>query len=263
MDHREVRLLAWLRAAPAVIVHSEAARRRVAPALPDVALHVVPHFCFLTGAGQHTITQWRDAARDPARDRWMADMAFSGPAFVLVSLGFPTADKQLERVIAAIARLPPPARSVVALLVAGEPRPGDPDLMAVAARHGCADRVRVLGWLAEAEAERLLLVADLVLALRFPTRGESSGAVARALGLGCAVLVSDHGAHAELPDAAVIKLPPRRDPTEPVRALLAGLIADRSRIARTRAAAFAHANTVGDAAAAAARHARIARGEAA
>lgn len=260
MDHREVRLLSWLRAAPSVIVHSHAASRVLARALPDSTVHVVPHFCYLPGPSLGGIESWRDAARDPVRDRWMAGMNFAGPAFVIVALGFAQADKQLESVVRAIARLPEPARSQVAFLVAGEARAGEVDLAALAAHLGCADRVRVLGWVEEAEADRLLLVADLVMALRFPTGGESSGALARALGLGCAAVVSDHGAAAELSDETVIKLPARNDPVEALRALVETLLADRSRIVRTRRAAYAYAHTRGDPVPIAARHASIARG---
>ncbi len=262
MDHREIRLLSWLRAAPAVIVHSEAARALARASLPEAALHVVPHFSYLPGPSTMALAAWRDRARDPARARWMSDMAFSGPAFVIVSLGFPSADKQLAAVIDAIGGLPHAQRGQIAFIIAGEARADDPDLLQLAAARGCADRVQVLGWIDEEDADRLLLIADLVMALRFPTRGESSGAVARALGLGCATVVSDHGSYAELPDDAVVKVPARRDPSGYLRALFAALIEDRSRIVRTREAAHRHAQTRLDPAVTGAEHARIARGEA-
>ena len=246
MDHREVRLLSWLRAAPRVVVHSHAAARILDGALPGVPVTVVPHFCYLPGPGLATLEAWRDGVRDRVRARWFADLAFSSDPFVLVAFGFPAADKQLAAVLRGIARMPEALRGSVVLVVAGEVRPEDPDLLAQAAALGCADRVRVTGWLDEADTADLLLLADLVLALRFPSRGESSGAVARALGLGCAVAVSDHGAYAELPDEAVIKLPARPDPSERLRALFTDLSGDRSRIVRTRRAAFAYAHDAGD-----------------
>jgi SAM-dependent methyltransferase len=48
---------------------------------------------------------------------------------------------------------------------------------------------------------------DIVLNLRYPTVGETSGSLQRALGLGKAVLVSDVGAFAELPDDVCLKVP--------------------------------------------------------
>ncbi len=48
---------------------------------------------------------------------------------------------------------------------------------------------------------------DIVLNLRYPTVGETSGSLQRALGLGKAVIVSDVGAFAELPDDVCLKVP--------------------------------------------------------
>ena len=260
IDHREIRLLGWLRAAPAVIVHSQAARRTVQAALPGTPIHVVGHFCYLTGLSFEALGQWREAIR--RQMAWLETITFSGPPFVVVSLGFPTADKQFGSVMRAIARMPPPCRSRVALLIAGQVRVGDPDPMAQAIAHGCADRVRTLGWVEETDAARLLVAADIVLALRFPARGESSGAVARALGLGCATVVLDHGAYADLPEYAVIKLPARIDVSEPLQALLSALVDDPSRLGQVRRGAYAYAHAHGDPTACAEAQARIARGEA-
>ncbi len=48
---------------------------------------------------------------------------------------------------------------------------------------------------------------DIVLNLRYPTVGETSGSLQRALGLGKAVIVSDVGSFAELPDEICLKVP--------------------------------------------------------
>jgi SAM-dependent methyltransferase len=48
---------------------------------------------------------------------------------------------------------------------------------------------------------------DIVLNLRYPTVGESSGTLQRALGMGKAVIVSDVGSFRELPDEVCLKVP--------------------------------------------------------
>jgi SAM-dependent methyltransferase len=48
---------------------------------------------------------------------------------------------------------------------------------------------------------------DICISLRYPTAGESSGPLLRALGLGRPVLVSDIGSFAELPDDVCLKVP--------------------------------------------------------
>ena len=48
---------------------------------------------------------------------------------------------------------------------------------------------------------------DIVLNLRYPTVGESSGTLLRALGMGKAVIVSDVGSFREFPDEICLKAP--------------------------------------------------------
>jgi SAM-dependent methyltransferase len=52
-----------------------------------------------------------------------------------------------------------------------------------------------------------LAACDIILNLRFPTVGESSGTLLRSLGLGKAVLVSNVGSFAEYPDEICLKVP--------------------------------------------------------
>ena len=52
-----------------------------------------------------------------------------------------------------------------------------------------------------------LAACDIVLNLRFPTVGESSGTLLRALGMGKATVVSDVGSFRELPDEICLKAP--------------------------------------------------------
>ncbi len=54
---------------------------------------------------------------------------------------------------------------------------------------------------------RILRGADACVSLRYPTMGETSGVVVRALALGTPLVVSDVGWFAELPDAVALKVP--------------------------------------------------------
>ena len=56
------------------------------------------------------------------------------------------------------------------------------DLPAVAAAMGCGDNVRFLGYTDEATLAATMASSDLLVNLRYPSFGESSGSVARALG---------------------------------------------------------------------------------
>jgi hypothetical protein len=67
--------------------------------------------------------------------------------------------------------------------------------------------VRVLGFTPIEDFVGCMAACDIVLTLRYPTVGESSGSLLRAMGLGKAVLVSDVGAFREFPDDTCLKVP--------------------------------------------------------
>jgi len=76
------------------------------------------------------------------------------------------------------------------------------------------------GWADEQRLWALMAGADVSVNLRFPTMGETSGSVIRALSLGKPLVVSDVGWFAELPDAVALKVPVGDDEVE---TLVAGL----------------------------------------
>jgi SAM-dependent methyltransferase len=67
--------------------------------------------------------------------------------------------------------------------------------------------VRALGFQPIPEFVGNLAACDIVLNLRYPTVGENSGTLMRALGLGKAVIVSEVGSFLELPDNICLKAP--------------------------------------------------------
>lgn len=92
------------------------------------------------------------------------------------------------------------------MILVGESHPDLPlaslieslDLTASVRRIGFAPPEDFVGYLA---------ACDIVLNLRYPTVGETSGSLLRALGLGKAALVSDVGSFEELPDDICLKVP--------------------------------------------------------
>lgn len=98
------------------------------------------------------------------------------------------------------------ARPDARLILVGEPHPElglDHLLDTLQLRHA----VRVLGYTPIEDFTGLIAACDIILNLRFPTVGESSGTLLRSLGLGRAVLVSDLGSFAEYPDDICLKVP--------------------------------------------------------
>jgi predicted SAM-dependent methyltransferase len=72
---------------------------------------------------------------------------------------------------------------------------------------GLSSHARILGFVPIEEFEGYLAACDIVLNLRYPTVGESSGTLLRSLGLGKAALVSGIGSFQEFPDDVCVKIP--------------------------------------------------------
>ena len=101
-----------------------------------------------------------------------------------------------------LVRLVPNAR----MILVGEPHPEFP-LEAMIGSMGLSANVRVLGFVPIGEFTGYLGACDIVLNLRYPTVGESSGTLLRSMGLGKAVMVSEVGSFQEFPDDVCLKVP--------------------------------------------------------
>ena len=129
-----------------------------------------------------------------------------GPAVTLIGIfGFLKPYKRIAESLRAfrrLVRLQPECR----LILAGEPHP-DLQLAALISSLGLEEHVRVLGFVPIDDFVRYVSAVDVVLNLRFPTVGESSGTLLRALGLGKSAIVSDIGSFSEYPDEVCLKVP--------------------------------------------------------
>jgi glycosyltransferase involved in cell wall biosynthesis len=72
----------------------------------------------------------------------------------------------------------------------------------------------------------LMAGCDVVVSLRSPTMGETSGTVVRALSLGRPLVVSDVGWFSELPDTVAVKVAPDENEVETLAAELEQLLSD-------------------------------------
>jgi len=74
-------------------------------------------------------------------------------------------------------------------------------------RLGLGEGVERLPYVPEERMWSLMAACDVLVNLRFPTMGETSGSVVRALSLGKALVVSDVGWFSEVPDGVALKVP--------------------------------------------------------
>lgn len=93
--------------------------------------------------------------------------------------------------------------------------------------YGVGEAVERRGFIDDRQARLLNAAADVCLHLRFPTTGDSSASLLRAMGAGRATLVSDSDAAAELPGGVAAKVPVDGLEDETVLALLEAMADNR------------------------------------
>jgi glycosyltransferase involved in cell wall biosynthesis len=174
------------------IVHSDWARRELRRERPSLPILRIEHPCF---------PRPRPVSSADAR------RYFGIPAegFVVATVGFVTPAKRLDRLLAAIRALRQ-ERLELWLLVVGEEAP-EVALLEEARALGIADRCRFVGYVPEEELWRAIDAADVVAALRYPTAGEASGPLMRALAAGKPAIVTDLAQFRELPPEVCVKVP--------------------------------------------------------
>jgi glycosyltransferase involved in cell wall biosynthesis len=113
-------------------------------------------------------------------------------------------------------------------------------------RHAVAERVRLAGFTGMTMFYAYLRAVDVVVNLRYPSAGESSGTMARALAEGKPLVVNNVGSFGELPDDVACKVEVDEDQAEGVARELTRLADDEGLRARMSSRAAEYARTVLD-----------------
>jgi glycosyltransferase involved in cell wall biosynthesis len=210
------------RDAEGIIVHSEWSRARLAAVAPATPVAVVKHHVVFEPQKEMSACETRE---DSGAGGLSEEKGADGSRWRVVeiaSFGHVTAEKGVGRVLGALASLRRDCEFRFTLV--GQPEGFD--AREVIREHDLADRVEVTGYVALAEFKARLAACDIAINLRERTVGETSGSVCRALAAGAAVIVSNVGWFAELPDDCVIKIDEGDAGDEQLRVYLARLIAD-------------------------------------
>jgi glycosyltransferase involved in cell wall biosynthesis len=161
----------------------------------------------------------------PTREQARASLGLPEDALLVTAPGLATASKGLDLALRALARLRA-AHPSLRLVIAGDVDPRLP-LQEWARQAALDDALTVTGRLALAAFVLHLCAADVVLALRFPSHGEISGALIRALGVGRPALVTAGTPSAEeFPEPIVIPVDPGPSGEDELAALLDRLLGD-------------------------------------
>lgn len=125
--------------------------------------------------------------------------------FIVAAFGYVTEVKRLPKLLTAFKRLLAVVPNALCLVVGEDhERHG---VAPVIAEMGLEGRVKITGYTEERDFFRYLKAVDATVNLRFPTAGETSGTLIRALGAGKPVIVSDYAQFSELPDGVCLKVP--------------------------------------------------------
>ena len=179
-----------LNASRGLIVHSEFVAGQMREQGFEGPVAVIPHGTWIPRTD-------RNAARH---------LLGLDPATPLVgAFGFLKPYKRIAESLRALRRLVAVDPRVRMILV-GEPHPDFP-VHQIIRTLGLSEHVRVIGFAPIERFVEYMGACDIVLNLRYPTVGETSGSLQRAMGLGKAVIVSDIGSFSELPDDTCLKVP--------------------------------------------------------
>jgi glycosyltransferase involved in cell wall biosynthesis/SAM-dependent methyltransferase len=142
---------------------------------------------------------------EPERMPWRDRLGLDETTPLVGIFGFLKPYKRIAQSLRAfrrLVRLEPRAK----MILVGEAHPELP-LDSLIQSLGLQANVRALGFTSIDDFNGYLGACDIVLNLRYPTVGETSGTLLRALGMGKAVVVSDVGAFREYPDQMCLKAP--------------------------------------------------------
>ncbi|MDZ7812090.1 MAG: glycosyltransferase [Ideonella sp.] len=183
-----------LRRATGIIVHSQWVYDRLPPEARARAV-VVPHHFAPQALGYQALS------RDEARSR----LGLEQDTFTVLALGYITPPKQVQATLAALGMLKKRGLKFK-FLIGGERNPSF-DIDAHIRQHDLVAETTITGFLKEDDFFHCIRASDLLVNLRYPTVGESSGTLARALALGLPAVVHNFGPAAEYPEGVVRKVP--------------------------------------------------------
>jgi len=210
-----------------VLVHSAYVERAVRHRFPQLPVRRALHHFSPPPPAIERLT------RSEARQR----VGAPEEAFLVGSFGFVTPSKRVEAALAGFApfcRHHPEAHYVVV----GKLQEFD---RTVLSRHALENRVTLTGRVSLDEFLTWLQAVDVVVNLRYPSAGESSGTLVRALGAGKPTLVSHMPYAADHPASAVLPIPVGDGEVEALTAALERLRSEPGLARSMGAAARAHA----------------------
>ncbi len=179
-----------VRAARALIVHSEYAAKQIQPLAPNAPVALIP-----MGIEIPKVIS-REAARET--------LSLARDEFVIALFGDVQPNKRVLPALQAFAQFREQFPNSRFLLI-GRVSPLF-DVRGAAETLGIADAVELVGYAPREKYDAYTAAADVCLNLRYPTAGETSASLLRLFAAEKACIVTDTGAFSDLPDDVCIKI---------------------------------------------------------
>ena len=194
-----------LESVKAVIVHSDFIKEKIQDRFPRPIMKINSH--------AYTIKTFD---RNRVRDQ----LGINRDCILVSSIGYINKNKRFDIILSALDELRNPELTYV---IAGQDR-GNLLKNYIEEKNL---RIIVKGHLFLEELEALIDASDICINLRYPTMGESSGALLRMMGYGKPVLVTNFGSYADFPDYSVLKIDPDLDEKELIKRFVKTLIQEK------------------------------------
>jgi glycosyltransferase involved in cell wall biosynthesis len=214
-----------------IIVHNDSARQKVISSGCKLPVHTIPHLRFSSREGK-----MNGSTLDRLRRRHHIEEG----ELVIACVGSIGRTKRIPQTCAALGRLL--ERINFRFLLVGE---GDDVSSSIREAKLEARTIRT-GFVDATEFSEYVALSDILVNLRYPSMGESSGTLIRALELGKPVIVTRDAAFNELPDNAVCKIDIGPNEVEQIATTIEHLARDPSLRHRLGEAARHYAETTLD-----------------
>jgi len=156
-----------------------------------------------------------------------AEYGFGKKDFILLSMGSLAYNKRLQLLLDTLQNLFARFPGLKYVIVGG----GTPDPLGRKSLKKWISLGKVLrtGWVSADQYRDYILMADLVVDLRYPSAGETSASILRAMAAGKPCIVSAHGSFSELPGSNTVKIAVNHSEKENLEGAIGSLIEDEDK----------------------------------
>ena len=193
-----------LKASLGVLVHSEFSRQAVFDECMSIDVRKIEHFA-------KVVLEEQDAS-SLVKAHGLED------SFLFSCFGFATVAKRIEQIVIAFSNIVQkyPTEKLKLLIVGEFTEDYLASTRALIRKHHLKKHVVLTGYVTLSDMYKYISLTDVCMNLRYPYGGESSGTLARIMGMGKACIVNRVGAFDEMPDICCHKIAYESNPEQEI-----------------------------------------------